>query len=378
MTVVDDMKFILASTAYYSPDSTPEMTARGHAVKSMAEKVRAWLPPELQIADETATPEVDYGGQRGGISPVPWVRIFARQYSPSATAGFYLVYLFAGDGSKVYLSLNQGTSEFRAGKFRPMVDTDAIRAQSQETRDLFAGWSPELLRGLASDVDLGVSALAVGNQSKKSAANYEAANVFAVCYEANRLPPDQLLREDLTRMLGLLSHVYCATSRPNGVTATETAVVSRKTLNGNSHQASVADSQLRKAIEDYSLKVVKDTYNTTGLWDIQDVSKYRSWHLELTSRGDRNLVVRVTVKGTASDGTSVILTDSEVKAAREYSHTVLVIVHSVRVAVDTEQNLVCTGGVMRKFDFWTPADDHLAPIHYRYRVPAGGESHSLA
>ncbi|BBY28129.1 MrcB family domain-containing protein [Mycolicibacterium sediminis] len=175
MTVIDDIKTVLASTAYYLPTSSPEMAERAAAVRSMATKVRAWLPPELQIGDELATLKVDAGGQKGGISPTPWVRVFAERYSPSATQGFYRVYLFAGDGSRVYLSLNQGTSEFRSGHLRLMSSTATLLQRSEAARQFFAGWSGDLVHGLRTDIDLAVSSLDVGVQPKKRASNYEAA-----------------------------------------------------------------------------------------------------------------------------------------------------------------------------------------------------------
>src|SRR6266516_3190695 len=37
-----------------------------------------------------------------------WVRVYAYDYSPSAMEGFYIVHLFATDGSAVYLSPQPG------------------------------------------------------------------------------------------------------------------------------------------------------------------------------------------------------------------------------------------------------------------------------
>lgn len=52
----------------------------------------------------------------GTAADVPWIGIFAPGASGSAQMGCYLAYLFAKDGSKCYLSLNQGTETLRGGK----------------------------------------------------------------------------------------------------------------------------------------------------------------------------------------------------------------------------------------------------------------------
>jgi MrcB-like, N-terminal domain len=49
---------------------------------------------------------------------VPWVRIYAPEQSPTAQEGIYLTYLFAADGSRAYLSLMHGSSEFRSDQAR--------------------------------------------------------------------------------------------------------------------------------------------------------------------------------------------------------------------------------------------------------------------
>ena len=49
-----------------------------------------------------------FGGHQANYSPTAWVRIYAPDYSRTAMEGFYIVYLFATNGSAVYLSLNQG------------------------------------------------------------------------------------------------------------------------------------------------------------------------------------------------------------------------------------------------------------------------------
>lgn len=52
----------------------------------------------------------------GTQSDVPWIGVFPPGAAVSAKTGCYVVYLFAKDGSQLYLSLNQGTENIRGGK----------------------------------------------------------------------------------------------------------------------------------------------------------------------------------------------------------------------------------------------------------------------
>jgi hypothetical protein len=126
---------ILDLASYYSPSSTPDMRRRAEIGNDLAAELGNALPGltgSLGLADLDLRTEP--GGRQGFFSPLPWVRVYSPDYSPSAQAGVYLVYLFAADGSRVYLSLNQGTSEFRSGHMRAITDTRVLLARGGEAR----------------------------------------------------------------------------------------------------------------------------------------------------------------------------------------------------------------------------------------------------
>src|SRR4051794_28251177 len=55
-------------------------------------------------------------GQPPHFADVPWIGVWPPGTDAPAYSGFYLVYLFAADGSAAFLSLNQGTEKVRGGK----------------------------------------------------------------------------------------------------------------------------------------------------------------------------------------------------------------------------------------------------------------------
>jgi hypothetical protein len=99
VALFDDFDTVLTAAAFYAKEGSPEMDERESALKSIRDVVEPWLPNNFRVGDTGTRLKVEIGGRRGGVGPVPWVRIFAPDYSPRATEGFYLAYLFAGDGS---------------------------------------------------------------------------------------------------------------------------------------------------------------------------------------------------------------------------------------------------------------------------------------
>lgn len=118
-----------------------------------------------------------------------WLGVFDRLITETAQEGFYLVYLIPSDGTKVFLSLNQGTEEIyaRVGSrhYRQVLQDTATRdrglLEGEETYGLVEG---PLNLGATSRLTRG----------------YESGNIFAVEYGKD-LPTDADIEADLTRLL---------------------------------------------------------------------------------------------------------------------------------------------------------------------------------
>jgi len=134
----------------------------------------------------------------GRKAKVPWVRIFDPVLSPSATDGYYVVLLFARDGSGVYLSLNQGTTIFKDDKHikRP---ADKILANSRwaqkELQDQIK-LEPKLRQEILLADPKGLGEI------------YQVGNIAAIKYLPNELPTGDQLGEDMSLMLRLLDRLY--------------------------------------------------------------------------------------------------------------------------------------------------------------------------
>jgi MrcB-like, N-terminal domain len=195
-----------------SPDVVSEMMASGKQIHlPVTQAARAWsaviaaVLSELddepastealrRLLHEEAPPAVraligvdlplNDGVGVGTPADVPWLSVYPLGAMPSAQSGFYAVYLFAKDGSAVYLSLNQGTENVRGGI--PPLKKRAIDLRTA------AG-----LQDLGDPVDL---RSAVTRPRK-----YEAGSGYALRYSADAIPDDQTLESDLRQFLGYVS-----------------------------------------------------------------------------------------------------------------------------------------------------------------------------
>jgi predicted RNA-binding protein with PUA-like domain len=120
----------------------------------------------------------------GNQAEVPWVSVMPPG-TKGASEGTYVVYLFAADGSRVYLSLSQAVTG-QAKRDLPQL-AEKLRAA--------AGAQPDL----ASQIELGARG--------PLAERYELATAYAIEYRAEALPDEAQLVDELERFLDLLTAV---------------------------------------------------------------------------------------------------------------------------------------------------------------------------
>lgn len=130
-----------------------------------------------------------------------------------------------------------------------------------------------------------------------------------------------------------------------------------------SSQGFCVSAEQRKQIEQFAVTRATKHFEALG-YKVKDVGRTKSYDLECRKLEE---VLRVEVKGTQTDGTSVILTHNEVASARKHV-TALFLLHSIkwlRIAKST----VPTGGHPFVLNPWH-LDTHgfLAPLSYMYEI----------
>jgi hypothetical protein len=339
------------------------MDERGRLIRDV---IPAWLGADrARIAAAVGVPVEDLlieGRDGTGLKGrVPWVRFAARSMSLHATGGFYVVYLFDAHGDAVFLSLNQGTTDFESGDFRPKAP-HVLRARVEWARETVQEWSARRS---------GLTTLRLHDRRGGLGDGYELGDVASVRYAAGAIPADEALRDDVLVFARALGAVYAEERRtppPFASPEADLAVAAVEAAAGKSRRSRGAgfrtNAEEIRVVERHAVASVREHYERLG-WTVRELGK--PYDLALRRNGER---LDVEVKGTTSDGMIVTLTDGEVRHHdRVYPHNALVVVS--RIALDRSGGtLSASGGQLREIRPWRIDASDLRPIAHRYAVPA--------
>ena len=127
-----------------------------------------------------------------------------------------------------------------------------------------------------------------------------------------------------------------------------------------------ADKEIRNAVEDYAMQLAISHYESKGL-KVKDVSKEKiGYDLSCDSKA---FSFGVEVKGTRSTGSKVIVTEGEVRKAKEVK-VELFVVSMIEVKYQLEKkNIVCSSGQWSVISPWKPLPESLRPKTYDYELP---------
>jgi len=100
--------------------------------------------------------------------------------------------------------------------------------------------------------------------------------------------------------------------------------------------------------------------------EVENVSRKESYDLLCWPNGQQ---VHVEVKGTTTDGESVLLSPNEVQHARKCPHVALFVVSNIGVTRDEEGALDVTGGKVFLLDPWEIDAGELRATGYVHSVP---------
>lgn len=158
-------------------------------------------------------PEIKVKGSlgQGNWATVPWIALLDSRITTSTQNGVYIVFLFAADMSRVYLTLHQGVANIYA-QFGTKEAKEVLRSKAVALRQ-----RPDVRRlpGFRLDWDIDLAAdSGVGAKYVDSTIAYKA-------YERTALPADKSLAEDIAALL----QVYRAYADEEGTTASNTTAV---------------------------------------------------------------------------------------------------------------------------------------------------------
>jgi hypothetical protein len=162
----------------WSSQNTPEMQERGILIRQAGPRlVKNMLAGLSSLIPDLAVEGRDGTGRK---TRVPWIRVYSKSRSPSATSGWYVAALFAADGSAVFLSINQGTTSFEAGSLKASA-TDLLEARVRWAQGIL-GATIDKAGASVDEIDL-KDPVGLG-------AGYERANVCSYRFTRDELSDD--------------------------------------------------------------------------------------------------------------------------------------------------------------------------------------------
>lgn len=117
---------------------------------------------------------------QGNWAAVPWLAIMNKDITKSTQSGYYIVYLFSEDMERLYLTLAQGVTK---------TDKEELDKIKEEIREQIH-MSQKVKKD--DEIFLGTSSKAKG---------YANSTAAYIAYDANKMPSEKELVEDLERML---------------------------------------------------------------------------------------------------------------------------------------------------------------------------------
>lgn len=361
---------VLDLAADFSPHVSPPMRERAAALADLAGQLdQALSGPAGQPWHAALGLRVRAGGQQGSVALVPWVRVYAPEQSPTAQEGVYLTYLFAADGSRAYLSLMHGSSEFRSGSMRAITDQRVLLARAAVARSALGDLAEA---GIAADAALSIDLAWRGFRSPDRARAYESANILAREYHSGQIPPDSQLLADLAGMLPLLGRLYGA----DIVLRPDASAAGSPTAPSGRAQGRTSDSDIRRAVERFAEEHAAAYFEERG-WQVTRVGQYKLGY-DLVCANTDGAILHVEVKGTRTLGEKVTLTANEVEHTRRAAECgaehILYVVSQITVTQD--DSITCSSGKATRLQPWTISDNDLIPTEYTYRIAATGDNHS--
>ncbi|WP_439663204.1 MrcB family domain-containing protein [Lentzea sp. HUAS TT2] len=357
------LRDVLLLQPQWTSKNTPEMERRGRLVRH---DVAGWLREQLPALVRAAPVEIDWGVQAkdatGGKSEIPWARVHSLRRSSSATMGWYVVYLFGAQGDRVYLSLMQGATRWENTEFPARPKEELLQR---------ARWARGVLETrLRARPDL-VEKIELKARGSKLGPAYENGNVVAFDYPLEALPSDEVLVEDLTFLVSVLSELYEIVDHSVDIPGEPAPEIADAEVEAE-HSAGKArrgwglrqNAEERIAIERRAVAVATEYLVGEG-YRVKDVGATKSYDLDARRAGER---LYVEVKGTTTtwtDASEIMLTKNEVALHQDkYPRNMLLIVS--RIVLD--RSGTASGGVLRVIHPWQIEVPNLTPVSYRYLV----------
>lgn len=158
---------------------------------------------------------------QGNWASVPWIGIFNKSITTSATKGVYIVYLFTSDCESVYLTLNQGCTELKntIGKIK------AVESMKKVTEQIIATIDP---RGFSTRDHINLK------DTRELPYLYERGTIFYKEYKKGQIPSNDVLISDLKKMIDIYNEYITSVHK--------SSILTENVVNDGEEKMSIRDT----------------------------------------------------------------------------------------------------------------------------------------
>jgi len=291
----------------------------------------------------------------GRKTQAPWVRIYSKEFSPSATTGFYLVIHFSTNAKYCFITLGCGATKWDSEK------GDLVKYSDDEIKSK-VDWALSVLLKAKLDMSHFPDEINIGS-THSLPKSFEKATILCKTYEVSTVTENEI-SNTICNALALLSTLYECCSELNDLSQSDIAnsqieaVVNPSKKNPNTRQGYGLSGPERKAVELRAMEVAHEYLSKLG-YELEDTSAKNPFDY-LAVKGEK--VIKVEVKGTTSSIVdSIMMTSNEVDLhTNESGNTALAVIREIGF-IERGENAMCKGGTIEYFYPWIIEQWTLVP-----------------
>lgn len=219
---------------------------------------------------------------QGRWATIPWIGVFSEAISITAESGFDIVYLFSEDMKSVYLSLNQGWNLFK----KIYKDKNIAKKKIESVANY---WQENLVYDERFTTQkINICRTTKNKLNTDLPAGYEYGNILSIRYDANKIPDNFNLENDLKLMIALLYQLQMKLVDPQNVEASINILLQKQSDSEIIRENSNAQSSELKTVLAPQKGLPK--YEYTGKVTKSDIEKKNTTRKALGDSGEKLVI----------------------------------------------------------------------------------------
>lgn len=363
-----DLAEVLKLQRQYVSLNSPEMERRGQLIrKTLPERIRAQAQLLEPIFSRSGFSfEVEGSDGIGRKVESPWIRIFDKLMSPSATTGWYVVIHFSRSGEYLFVTLGCGSTTFHQGSLIPLPK-EALEAR--------VAWARTI--AVASKLNVADFGDAIHLEGNDLSRQFERSTAFAKAFDIRQFG-ELLFWEAIEGLCVLLLTIYESerlgkaplSGQPEVIDGVQEIGSAVSPARRGRSQGRGLSYEERVAIEERAMDVALDALKSAGFCDIKDMHADHSYDFGANRDG---ISWAVEVKGTTSSAMDAFLLTAAERRLHEKlaGTTALILVYDISLH-RSEDRLDAMGGKAELYAPWSMDDWSFEAT--AFKVVKGGGS----